>query len=835
MSGTISDAISGTFTPGPQATLTGSIADGLTGSLAASVDIELWRDGAITGTVEGTLAPSVEIMPFGTIDDALDGTLAPSVEADAGGVIEDSLDGTLTSGIAAAAAGVIEGTMDGTLAPSIEAYRTEIGGLRLDVGPPQGEPIASIFPVLKAELTWALNDIGSFSVALPVTAAGADRADAGMEARVIREGEGEIYRGLIASRRVVLEDDGPVIELEGYSTARELAYRTTQINWRIDAESLAAAAAALIADTGWSVTADAEVINDLVSAEFQGVTRFDAMTSLAQQVYRHVRPMPVERRIEITKGERDSGLRCMLLPEWPYGADDEDAILPIARIRVSRRDEDVVTRVIPVGAGEGPAALTLRWATRTSPYPIQTMVGPDGGTLYYLEDAAASATYGTRERVIAFKDVTPLANSAAELERAANVLYDLAAAWLQARTSPRVEWAVTVGGTLRLRDPLSGAWRLMPGDMVRLVARGAIDDWDGRRVFVDLDTDAFVREITRRWEGDAEEVDLTLTDTSRVVRDDDLLADVVDRVWAVAVAQKTVPVREIHGPFRQTLDASSPVRMSVDWDANVRFLHQAKLVIVCRRIRANATTAAAGGGQTTSAGTAHSHTVSGQTAQSGGGGTSSAGTSHSHALSGLTDSVLLGHLHAWATVSPTESWTDPPFRQQFVSADSGGNPFGFYVGRGGAGGSTGLNTDFVQQNHSHGVSGVTASNEASHTHTVPAHSHSVSTTTSSADTSHTHNVAAHTHALQYGIFEGTYPSGIALRVLVNGTDVTEALGGPWSPSEGAPLTLDITQWLQEPDGRPRQQANTVEVQGARLVDVELTVKSLIAIATVVPI
>jgi hypothetical protein len=676
-----------------------------------------------------------------------------------------------------------------------------LGPLRLDVVTASG--IVSVAPVLACTIEWTLNDIGGWSARLPVTAANADRIDAGMEVRIVREGEGEIARGRVASRRTVLENDALVIELEGYSTARELTWRTTELNWRLSAQNVLTATTQLLADTGWTADIPGDIAGQLVSSEFHGVTRFEAVKSLAQQVYCHILPLADQRKLVFLRGGRPTGFRLVLPPGpiWDAASDT----LVITKLRVSRRDQDVVTQVIPVGAGEGPNQLTLRWSNRTSPYPILTKAGPDGSTIYYIRDDSAVAQYGVRERVVAFKDVAPLANSATELERAANVLYDLAAAWLQQRAQPRVEWAVEVSGPLRLRDPRSGNWLLRPGDTVRLVARGVIEDWDGAHTIVDLNMTAFVRGIERRFDRDVEQVRLDLTDTARVVRDDDLLADVVNRVWALAVAQKTVPVREIHGPFRQTIDSGKSVTMIVDWDENVRFLHQAKLVLVCRRIRSNATTAASGGGATV-------------TSQSGGGQTvTSAGGS------GTTNATATGgsHVHTVGQTQNNTTWTDPGYREQLVFANSSaGTGYGVYVGR---------------DNTSPTNAEVYMTQSGDHTHDVTLvlsnHSHSVSLP------SHSHNVSlpSHTHGLVYGIFEGSYPTAKAIRVLINGTDVTSALGGPWDPAENTPLVLDITEWLQEPDGRPKQQRNRVEIQASALFDVEIVVKSLVAIATVIPV
>lgn len=709
-----------------------------------------------------------------------------------------------------------------TEARTLASYRGELGGLRVDAGPPQGEPFVSVFPVLACRLTWELNDVGSFSLSVPATAPGADQLDAGQEVRIIREGEGEIFRGIVSSRRVVLDGDNLVVELEGFSTAREISWRSTQLNWRVQGQRLDASVAALLAGTGWTSTADPAVAGQLVSAEFQGVTRFEAAKALAQQAFAYLRPMPVERRLDVNQGGRATGLRAVLVPA-PVTDVAADTLL-ITRLRVSRRDEDIVTRVIPVGSGEGPNQLTLRWSTRTTPYPIQTMTGPDGSTLYYLEDSAAVATYGVREKVVVFKDVVPLANSATELQRAANVLYDLAAAWLQSHATPRVEWEADVGGPLRMRDPITGAWLVLPGDMIRLIARGVIEDWDGRRTLVDLDTPAFIRGIERDFEGDAESVRLTLTDTARVVRDDDLLADVINRLWAQSVAQKVVPAPEIHGPFRQSADSSNPLRLVVDWDLNVRFLHRAILVIVCRKVRSNVQTAASGGGttQTTSSGGGTTQTTS-----SGGGTTqTSAGGSGS-----ITVTATGGaHTHTLGTTQNMQAWATPPYMEQVVWANSSaGTNYGVYVGRGNTTPTNAQLYGTQDGGHTHDISAFLQN----HTHsvTIPNHQHSVTI----PDHQHSVTIPAHTHGLVYGIYESPYPSGLQVSVVVNGTNVTAALGGPWSPAESTPLKLDVTAFLQEADGRPKQQTNTIEIRVNALVDVEVVLKSFVAVATLVPV
>jgi hypothetical protein len=158
--------------------------------------------------------------------------------------------------------------------------------------------------------------------------------------------------------------------------------------------------------------------------------------------------------------------------------------------------------------------------------------------------------------------------------------------------------------------------------------------------------------------------------------------------------------------------------------------------------------------------------------------------------------------------------------EQVVSyGSSAGVDYGVFVGRGAA---TPTNANLYAQEHYHYVN-------------MPSHSHSVSGQTTTSATSHSHSVADHTHALVYGIYEATLPSTKQIRVFINGVDRTSALGGPWNANE---LNLDITQFLQTQFLTPVQQNNQIELRvgaaGARF-DVEVTVRSIITMSSVVPL
>lgn len=715
---------------------------------------------------------------------------------------------------------------------TITSYRTELGALRIDVAPATGGPFAPVFPIISADYKWVLGELGEFSAKVPTTAVNAVALDSGKMARIVRDGEGIIFAGFITQHRVLLENDGPVIEIRGYGLARELSLTTTKIHWIVDAQPIGTAVNNLLL-SGWS--ADVEDPNDLVTAIFEGATRFDAISQLAVRRLLHVRPEATEKKLTLFRTTTTSPYRLVLYPHIPL--EPEPFVLPIQKVRITRRDEELINRVIPLGAGEGINTLDLRWSDRTSPYPIQTLPGPNNSLIYYLEDTASSSTYGVRERVIVFKNVAPIANSPAAYREAANVLYDLAVAWLRDHKDPVQEWEVEVLGPLRCFDPVTNTWLLRPGQWIHVTARGVVEDVDGKRIIVDIDDNAFVRGIERSFSKDSESVKLQLSTTDTVLRGDDALAEVVERLWALAVHEKHITFLQQFGPLRQSIAQNYPVMMRIVFDNNVRFLHQVKIRWVCRPLRSNVATAAAGGGQTSSAGTPHTHTISATTTRSGGGTTSSAGTAHSHSVtvSGQTAQLSGAHSHKIANYFGTEPWADPPYRRDlFIRIELAGGLDELL--RVGATEQRGFQTleDNPATEHGHPITaaGTTTSSEEEHTHTIPAHAHDIDAQTSSAESSHTHTIYNHTHPLIYGIYETTLPSVKQVRLLINNTDVTNQLGGPWDQSE---VELDITQFLQTMFLTPVQQSNTIELRASALFDIEVSVRAIITISSVVPL
>lgn len=259
--------------------------------------------------------------------------------------------------------------------------------------------------------------------------------------------------------------------------------------------------------SGWSASASGGNTTD---ARFDGMSVFKALLGLTEQQGLHVRGGDAVNEVEVGAFGSLSPLRLVNVGQLKREAYANDEIALIERISVEKNSEAVCTRLFPLGAGIGEAWLTLEDASRSSPYTVGSLTGPDGSTQYYLEDSAATSAFGQITKVGKFSEIAPLSNSAADMENAANALYDISAAWL-ARYSQRQDvYSVTVRKVRTL---------VRPGDKVRLVYKGVVTR-DGLVVnYLDIDTELWVLEVEERVGVEGAALDLRLGTVDAAERD----------------------------------------------------------------------------------------------------------------------------------------------------------------------------------------------------------------------------------------------------------------------------------------------------------------------------
>ncbi|HLI52576.1 MAG TPA: carboxypeptidase regulatory-like domain-containing protein, partial [Thermomicrobiaceae bacterium] len=314
--------------------------------------------------------------------------------------------------------------------------------LRLDVLDASGNVIAGPFAnVLAASYHLKLDEIGDWSADLPMEDERVLSLTTGQRVIVTREGEGQVFSGIIDSVETIVDASGaPKITLKGASTAEQLVWANTLLGRVFDNATPTNAVTTLLSGTGWSKGSVGTSPNGF-TAQFDGVSIFKALTTLAQSYGWHVREDPLSRVVDIVPAGGASGLRAANVDQ----ASDDLAMLPLtAPLQITSEQPDLWNRVIPLGDGEGINRLSLQYSTRTGPYPIKTATGPDGNPYWYIEDTASITAHQARVMPLPFKDVTPLDNSSASITSAANALYDLAAAWLTWHSQPQESYQIGV-------------------------------------------------------------------------------------------------------------------------------------------------------------------------------------------------------------------------------------------------------------------------------------------------------------------------------------------------------------------------------------------------------
>jgi len=277
--------------------------------------------------------------------------------------------------------------------------------------------------------------------------------------------------GIIRKIRKSVSASGWTRSYEGPDALDELKRKTVLLNRQFQLNTITDVATTLAAIAGWSVETETAISGELMTARFDGVSVLKALQRVVELKGYHLREKPrplssFDRTLEIGLFGTDIGLTCLTLAQ-AVDIGDNDAIALIESLQVALESEDVINWLLPLGGGEGEAALTLQKSTRSG---IKTTTGPDGKTLYYITDAASVTLYGEIQKVGTFKDINPIANSDAATQAAANALYDTARAYLDRAKARQDVYRMTLKKCRVL---------VRPGDKVRVLHRGDILDENG--------------------------------------------------------------------------------------------------------------------------------------------------------------------------------------------------------------------------------------------------------------------------------------------------------------------------------------------------------------------
>lgn len=242
---------------------------------------------------------------------------------------------------------------------------------------------------------------------------------------------------------------------------------------RYQFQPLAAVVQSLAAIANWqAIVAPTDAF---IEARFDGVSVLKALQTIAKQQGWHLRLSTTPNSLEFGPFFNSSTL-TLFNADSPLAADAPNAAY-LRDITLEIDADNIINWLLPLGNGEGEAALTLENSTRPN---IQTQTGPDGRLIYFLTDPASIAQYGIRQRVVNFKDIAPLNNSLSSKQNAANLLHDAALAYLADHAQPITRLTARLAPTTH---------HLLPGDRVRVSYSGPVrylDDTDGFHTLDDI-------------------------------------------------------------------------------------------------------------------------------------------------------------------------------------------------------------------------------------------------------------------------------------------------------------------------------------------------------------
>jgi hypothetical protein len=346
--------------------------------------------------------------------------------------------------------------------------------------------VGSALELTGASATKALDGAGTFNMSFPAASESVfDLIQLERKVRIYVEQDEQTRlfgTGIIRSINVDESNGGAKVSVSGPDSLDALTRRNVLLRRVYEIEQLATVAADLIGLVpDWAIVTSEE---DLITARFDGVSVMKALIRLAQESGLHIREGESPNVVELGAFGDDNGVRALKPNSMSVELNSRDDVLLIDKIAQKSSSHDVVNWIIPLGAGEGTAALTLEYCVNVTP---ETMEAPDGTTLYFLQDVDSIATYGQIEKVVTFKDIVTTINDQAVKVYASEKLYAAAAAWLERNAQPLVTYSLSAK---KCRTAIR------PGDKIRIAYKGLIETASGSHTYLDINDLFWVMKIT---------------------------------------------------------------------------------------------------------------------------------------------------------------------------------------------------------------------------------------------------------------------------------------------------------------------------------------------------
>ncbi len=382
-------------------------------------------------------------------------------------------------------------------------------GLWVDVLDADGNRLGDgpVTEIQSASVVRELDGAGTFTIRTMASARAISLLTNENRVKIYNEDAGGVRligQGIIESLNVTESTPGVSLRISGPDILDELIRKTSLLARIFNQQTIQTVAETLIALVpGWTVDVDSAIASNKVDARYDGASVLKAFRDMVGRYGHHFRLSSDDKVVSISQFGVDSGLRVIKTEVITAKMIKDPNLLFVQRLPQTTESFDLVNWIIPLGAGEGTAALTLEKSTRTSPFTVQSIVGPDGNLQYYISDAVSVATYGQIEKILTVKQVAALTNSETDVINAANALYDAAAEWLTRHKDPVVRYGLTVKNAKE---------NLLPGDKIHVNYKGQLITPKGEKVdYINIRDDFWVIKATERVGLEEHSVDLEIS------------------------------------------------------------------------------------------------------------------------------------------------------------------------------------------------------------------------------------------------------------------------------------------------------------------------------------
>jgi hypothetical protein len=422
-----------------------------------------------------------------------------------------------------------------------------------DVYNSTGVKVAVIDQLVSAGATRRLDQAGTFDLQCALDEDVITHLVTGNEVALYVQEDSELplewVRGKILKPKVQENAGALQISIGGRDLLDELRYRTVGLGRTYSATAVESILDDLLSLTDdWTLVISSSAGSQLQTARFDGAKILKAIVRTVEELGLHFRLGEGTRTLEVGAfGEAATVTGSAYNePIWAMQAPSSitpelysnDAVLIIDDISVQEDADNIINWAIPMGAGEGVAATTLKDTTyrilntdnsiyragTTPDYPIYRRVNSARIIEYYVD---ASNGGERREETLSFKEIGPVANSITAKQLASNALAK--ATFESLRRSRVANRSLNISVKKARVD-------LRPGDLLHVRYKGVVEMTGNPRAtqptltYIDVDEDLWVMAVQRNITTSGINTVITVNTVDQHIKDEtDIMVEVLER------------------------------------------------------------------------------------------------------------------------------------------------------------------------------------------------------------------------------------------------------------------------------------------------------------------